>query len=418
MKNFLQKIRQLRKPISTELEKTDSIDETSSQKTIDATRRSILQSMISVGLSSVLLNGCTAENSKLDFRNNFDIDQVDVLPENERGRDYIAAPKLTMADAKNFLENMDESVFPIKLSNIIKVKEVQNQPVFSPDFDAIKIAVKDFLAAQPSSRKLLNLTGGESYLEMAIEENGKTYNLSMPGYTQIQIDCTDKKTTFLMLEQLHVARISSQGINKLTGLDEMRIESINFGDQQTIKNIDGRLHLDSKDNSLEIFDASTLLKFLQENQNIEIYNLKETLFTNKLINGINLNLWIELTKELPKDSIKAYTQFYSNFVKYADLDKKDEDEFRDPIDALSSGWADCDDFVMINAIWAKLNGYSGRIIKVDSTMPPGLHYFLEITNGKKTHVIDNNHVTENINAEEYMAETPKYTMVNPSLNTF
>ncbi len=414
----LQNMRKLSKPISTELKKNDSINETPSEKAINATRRSILQSIVSVGLASVFLQGCERGPEESEFRQNFDIDTVLALPENERGREYIGAPKLDLDDARNFLESVDESFFPIKLSKIVKVVEVQNQPAFSVDVAIVKSVVEDFLAKQKADSKLIELRATQSFLYLELQIGEKVYQLSMPVSNQISVESTGAESRSLMLNEFRAARFSSHPNKTPAGGVDAMVESIYFGDKQSLRNVNDNLHSEFKDNAIDAFDLASLSELMKWNQNPLLYGVKESLFPRKLLEGIDLATWIDLIKQLPKDSPEAYVAFYSNFVKYSKLDREKADEYRHPIDSLKSGWGDCDDFVMLNALWGKLNGYKGKVVSVFSKKYSRYHVLIEINNGRDCYVMDVDQVIVNKTAEQYVAERSDYDMIDSEFDTF
>lgn len=59
---------------------------------------------------------------------------------------------------------------------------------------------------------------------------------------------------------------------------------------------------------------------------------------------------------------------HSSFLRFAltfeGKDRSHQDEFRNPIDAIQSGWGDCDDHTVINYFWSHLNGYHPEVFDI------------------------------------------------------
>jgi hypothetical protein len=66
---------------------------------------------------------------------------------------------------------------------------------------------------------------------------------------------------------------------------------------------------------------------------------------------------IEIIRLMPRDA-KIFCQFLNKVIEYALNDNGSKDEFRNPINTLSSGWSDCDDYVVLHYFWAYLQNYN------------------------------------------------------------
>ena len=78
---------------------------------------------------------------------------------------------------------------------------------------------------------------------------------------------------------------------------------------------------------------------------------------------------IEIFRLLPRNR-DVYRSFINAVLGYHTRDKTQEDEYRHPIDTLRSGWADCDDYVVIHALWAHLHKYKPNLVQLEKSGSP------------------------------------------------
>lgn len=384
--------------------------EANSGKNVQITRRNIFELIAGVGLSSVMLQGCTGK----DFRQNFDFDEVEAFPPNERGRQYGNAPRLDIKTAKNFLESQDTNIFPIKLTKLFEVVEDPISPLLQPkDEDILTNVINNFLDQPVSQKKLVSLKTGINYLYLKFQLDQTKYELTLIG-DQIQINISEKPAIVIRVNDISASRFI-QGDKS----GQRRMDCLYLADNQTIKSNDQLLRAELNGEEMEIFDSESLLKFLKKNKNVSLYNLDANLFLNNIIKNLDLPTWIMIMKQLPIGSIDVYVKFYSNFVHYEKLDKNWKDEYRDPIQILKSGWGDCDDYVMLNALWAKLNGYRGRVVLVQNIDLDKKHVFIEINNGQHNHIIDIAQVNKDITLDQYLNKLSKsYELIDADYSSF
>lgn len=121
---------------------------------------------------------------------------------------------------------------------------------------------------------------------------------------------------------------------------------------------------------------------------------------------------IEIFKKLPKEPVAI-----SGFMKFAVHYEKDRceetDEYRHPLDILRSGWADCDDYTVINHLWAYVHGLNPHVIRVEKSASVPGHVFVWYKNEKGQVVVLNNDINltlaEGATIEDYIkANKPGY----------
>lgn len=74
---------------------------------------------------------------------------------------------------------------------------------------------------------------------------------------------------------------------------------------------------------------------------------------------------VEIIRLMPRDA-KIFCQFLGKIIGFALKDHGSKDQFRHPINTLSSGWGDCDDYVVLHYFWAYLQNYNPYIADLDA----------------------------------------------------
>jgi hypothetical protein len=173
----------------------------------------------------------------------------------------------------------------------------------------------------------------------------------------------------------------------------------------------------------KIDDAKSFLEFLQNCQCTEL--IKEILATENPFYDISadqrsffkdidsIETIREILELIPKKNLALWRRFLNLAVRYQKKDRTQEDEYRHPQDTLQSGWADCDDYAVINAFWSYLHGYEPSYIEIN--LPPDAegnkraHGFVWFSNEEaRIVVLDNDNCTileKGKTVTDYLKET-------------
>lgn len=96
--------------------------------------------------------------------------------------------------------------------------------------------------------------------------------------------------------------------------------------------------------------------------------------------------------KLPKDPL-TFTSFIKRSISPDFKDRSKQDEYRNPLETIKSGWADCDDFAMLNYFWAYLQNYKPEFVLLNTGNNNG-HVFIYFQDEKEQLVfMDNTNVT-------------------------
>jgi hypothetical protein len=129
---------------------------------------------------------------------------------------------------------------------------------------------------------------------------------------------------------------------------------------------DGMYHL--RDGSVfEISDYDSMMFFLDRCKSRRL--LYEALTKSGKIDFsrvMNLEQIIEFIRKLPKDPV-LFSNVLGKIVEYQkDATVAGPDYYKHPFDTFKSGFADCDDYVVINFFWAYLHNYAPNVVRVYS----------------------------------------------------
>lgn len=143
-------------------------------------------------------------------------------------------------------------------------------------------------------------------------------------------------------------------------------------------------------------------------------NLKNLLFYLKRNQGEKYELpWAKIPDLRSDRQLKEIYSYFrddpENFSRFVlsvvwpGEDETEEDEYRHPIDTLSTGWGDCDDYAILAALWAKMHQYPYYYIVI---LEPKKHVVTVIKkeNGE-TIIFDNGNLHKEVTPEKYVKET-------------
>ena len=136
---------------------------------------------------------------------------------------------------------------------------------------------------------------------------------------------------------------------------------INCYSRQLILDFFKRVTLDqtwySSDKAATIADRDTKVKVLQEARSVKIDNI--------VIDDDLFKIWALLGKDP-----EMYLAFMKSVITYRGWDLDEKDLFRNPIDTMQTGWADCDDWAVVHYFWAHLHRFNPNLViavRPDST---------------------------------------------------
>jgi hypothetical protein len=150
------------------------------------------------------------------------------------------------------------------------------------------------------------------------------------------------------------------------------------GESAVFDTKNGYTYIPAKDSPpIEISSAESFLKFLSTCKSKQIFNeftsmqncnsnLCEIIKRGDFKDMKGIEQLIDIFRNMPKEP-SALAAFFKFSVNYAQNDKTLDDEYRHPVAMVSSGWGDCDDYVMINYLWAHLHNYVPQLVYISKT---------------------------------------------------
>lgn len=113
----------------------------------------------------------------------------------------------------------------------------------------------------------------------------------------------------------------------------------------------------------------------------------ESLFS--LRNIKNISQLLEIFRLLPADP-QILEWFLDSSLCYRQNDRTSADAYRDPVTTLSSTWADCDDYAVIQYFWAYLHGWQPHMTVIAIDENPVRHVLVWYRNEKNELVVLDN----------------------------
>lgn len=108
-----------------------------------------------------------------------------------------------------------------------------------------------------------------------------------------------------------------------------------------------------------------------------------------MMNIKSIDELVEIFRLLPPDPV-VYGLLISRALRYHTYDKDPQDEYRDPVTALKSGWADCDDFAVINYFWAHLHNLKPNMLVIRNSRSDEHHVLVWYRDAKDRLVVMDN----------------------------
>ncbi len=434
------------RPDAAPIVNTSPADKSAEAEQIDEKRRQLTQGILAlIGAATLgkVLPGCTTyEDYTKRFKNNFDycpdkqFTEEDLETANSRNK-----VKMNAEDCRwIFQKAMDEQLSDrIDLDDIFYLHDSEGlvtatNKILSPESQQALMKKYPFIQSIKEVESLTYIfnyefTTDHGYLYFSVNKSrvvvndfglgcsiGMLYNTSDP-YVQTSPEYRD-----------YQRRVTVSGQNKQGGkyLRELTCET----GHGVLEHQGLRVQAFSSDQfpREHIYETETFTEFLRNTQSTPVVDsfLKNVKEQNELLqeekNGVppapsesafsltnieKIDQLIEIFRLLPADP-KMYGLLLRSCLQYKLYDRTVKDEFRNPVTTLRSGWADCDDFAVINYFWAFLHRFNPNMTVITNNRNNSHHVFIWYRDDQDRFVVmDNNDTLEldsSYDVEKYLQD--------------
>jgi hypothetical protein len=372
----------------------------------DLSRRNFLKFMGATGISAALNEACT-ESYLFRFSQNFNyyshpqFTEEDLREANERNKQ-----KITAENCRVGLQKAMNSLFPLNINpdDLITFKETDGVISATTQLKSEE-GRKTLMAKYPFIARIIIIAS--PYYEHNYELRTDTGYLHF-SLNNIEFSMHDENNAIQMKYDLHSPLVQTSPAVRdyqrtiLTtkyhrdlsmDLYELFLE----GNGGMLEHLTSAIQSYTPNNKtpFNINETQSLIKFLQHCQatpliknffaNVEDDNKREAAIKGKypppkdstfsLTNIENIDQLIEIFRLMPADP-EEYGALIRRALRYQINDKSIEDEYRDPITTLRSGWADCDDFAVLHYFWGHLHNHNPNMTAIKNTRTQAAHVFV------------------------------------------
>jgi hypothetical protein len=434
-------------------------DKSVESEQIDQQRRKLTQGILSLigvaALGKVLPACVTYEDYTKKFNNNFDFyaypefTEEDLETANSRNQVKMTAEDCRWAFQRAMDQNLPfhleiDDVFHFQVSDDIiaatdKILTPENQQALMKKYPFIR-AIQSMESPQYPAYYEFTTDWGNFFFGLNKGQVGVAnfdhpqsvqmrYNTSEPSYN-LSPEYRDFQRT------IYVGGKNEQGQKVTKSLTCEKDHGVLEYRQDAVQAFSSKDHQSEK-----ISDTQTFINFLRKAKGTPVIEnfLKAVLWQNQnlteqkgsqiepsesffnLISIRDINQLQEIFRLLPSDP-QIYGMMLCSALKYHKYDREVKDEFRNPVTTLQSGWADCDDFAVINYFWAYLHKFQPNMTVITNTRDHDHHVFVWYRDAENRFtILDNNDVQvldASYTVEKYLQDFYVNVMGSPTGDTY